>query len=66
VATSGKPGRLTGSASLPVPIIAAGFLPNQYAVGVGFVEQAVGAQVAEHAALDNVLEFVPVVGLRYR
>ncbi len=46
--------------------MAAGCLPKQHAVGVGFVEQAVGAQVAELAALDDVLEFVPVVGLRDR
>jgi hypothetical protein len=33
------------------------------AVGVGLVEQAMRAEVAEHTSLDNVLEFVPVLGL---
>ena len=30
---------------------------------VGLVEQVVAAEVAEHTSLDNVLEFVPVLGL---
>jgi hypothetical protein len=39
-----------------------GALPGEHAVGVGFVEQAVAAEVAEHASLENVLEFGPVLG----
>ena len=31
-------------------------------MGVGFVEQATGAEVPEHAALHDVLELVPVLG----
>ena len=34
-----------------------GALPREHAVGVGFVEQALRAEVAEHTALDYVLEF---------
>ena len=41
-----------------------GPLPGEHAVSVGFVEQAVAMEVAEHTALDNVLEFVPVLGLK--
>lgn len=37
--------------------------PVEHAVGVGLVEEAAGAEVPEHAALDDALEFVPVVGL---
>ena len=32
-------------------------------MGVGLIEQAMRAEVAEHASLDNVLDFVPVLGL---
>ena len=39
-----------------------GALPRQHTVGVGFVEQAVRAEVAQHATLDDVLECVPVLG----
>ncbi len=38
-----------------------GALPREHAVGVGFVEQAVASEVPEHAALDDVLELVPVL-----
>jgi hypothetical protein len=31
-------------------------------VGVGLVEQAMRAEVEEDTSLDNVLEFVPVLG----
>ena len=40
----------------------AGSLPGKHAVGVNFVEQAMGAEVAQHASLDDVLELVPVRG----
>ena len=39
-----------------------GALPGQHAVGVGFVEQAVAVEVAQHATLDYVLELEPVLG----
>ena len=39
-----------------------GALPGQHAVGVGFVEQAVAVEVAQHATLHDVLEFMPVLG----
>ena len=42
----------------------AGALPDEHAVGIGFVEQAVRAEVAEHATLDDALEVEPVVGLK--
>jgi hypothetical protein len=32
--------------------------------GVGFVEETAGAEVAEHAALNDALEVEPVLGLR--
>jgi len=41
----------------------AGAAPREHAVGIGFVEQAMRAEVAEHTSLDNVLDFVPVLGL---
>ena len=33
-------------------------------MGVNFVEQAMGAEVAQHATLHDVLQFMPVVGLK--
>ena len=39
-----------------------GALPGQHAVGVGFVEQAVRTEVAQHTTLHDVLELVPVLG----
>ena len=33
-------------------------------MGVGFVEQAVHTEVAQHATLHDVLELVPVLGLK--
>ena len=39
-----------------------GALPREHAVGVGFVEHASAVEVPEHAALDDVLELVPVLG----
>jgi len=39
-----------------------GSLPSEHAVG--FVKEALGAEVAEHAALDDALEVEPVVGLK--
>ena len=43
---------------------AAGSLPSEHAVSVSFVEETVGAKVAEYAALDDALEVEPVVGLK--
>ena len=39
-----------------------GALPGKHAVGMGFVEQAMRAEVAEDTTLDDVLQFVPVLG----
>lgn len=39
-----------------------GALPRKHALGVNFVEQAMSAEVAEHAALDHVLEHGSVLG----
>jgi len=36
--------------------------PGEHTVGVGLVEQAMRAEVEEDTSLDNVLEFVPVLG----
>ncbi len=33
-----------------------------WAAGVGFVEQAVAVEVAQHATLHDVLQFMPVLG----
>ena len=47
---------------------AAGSLPREHAVGVGFVEQAdpplvdAPSEVAQHATLHDVLKLVPVLG----
>jgi len=40
-----------------------GALPREHTVGVGFVEQASPVEVPEHAALDDVLKLVPVLGM---
>ena len=39
---------------------AAGSLPGEHALGIGLIEQAVRAEVAEDAALNRTLEFEPV------
>ena len=43
---------------------ATGALPGEHAVGVGFIEQAVGTEAAKHTTLDDPLELEPVVGLK--
>jgi hypothetical protein len=39
---------------------AAGALPGEHALGIGLVEKAAGAEVPEHAALNDTLEVEPV------
>lgn len=43
---------------------ATGSLPAEHAVSVGFIEEAAPPEVPQHAALNDVLEFLPVVGLK--
>ncbi len=45
---------------------AAGPLPGEHAVGVGIVEEASTPEVTKDATLDDVLEFLPVVGFEER
>ena len=55
---------LTLDADGGVDAEATGALPGEHAVGIGLLEQAVAIEVAEHTLLDDVLEFVPMLGLQ--